>query len=738
MALPYAPYVTTYDVVVDLDETPDDRTFNGTRSNGKHVKVIGRRNVIDQRRGLCFYDCASVTIIGGHFEPPVNGFPLNSANPPKPTPGTLTFQGCGSVYLEGVVTDNKNLIVTDANISSMGANGGDAIYFAGGNSRSRYLNGNFTAQNCCFLNVRGVQTTPGGSVKAHGDVFQTGSTTMGKAGHVRFYNVTATCDYQGFFLDPQAPAAATSTTTYYPGGNAGVTFRRTNIRRFREPGSNYRLSFLFSSMTNYNSRGFPVTFDEFYCQGFTDEPIEDMIWPSNEAGSNGFTTKYRATIATEGARRYASYPGLTDAGKVVTGRIWQGAPTGGDFVTTSQVGRNYTQGTDLVAGTPPEEPDPTDPPVITPLPAGRNNLIRTENWVGGGTGTRAINATTGALSVTPANDTTRTYWRQAVAVTPGNSYAITWDLYTQTQMWRMLGTTAGGEDIIPVNVSTVPESRITFTATTPVVWFEFNRVSAGTPTVNSVRFEEIIPARAAARRLNGRSQAFSIDASAAGLRTSNGLHYVGGWFKFHYMPTAAAYLLDMAIPDAVATGGQQRARILYDPAVPKIMASNAGTSKYAENWRSTTGVLAVDEWHYVGMILAGDAGVSVVYDGTIGGTTVGTGVPEVANYLGTLQIGARVGSTPTSYANAVFGDWVWCNGFVPTNAQIAALAAGNRPTNIAGFTPTHYWRMDQTGTTEPSVTATAATLTATSAPATVTGPDYLVPPSDTVLPIIFF
>lgn len=736
MALPYSPYVTTYDVVVDLDETPDTRTFNSGTYNGRHVKVIGRRSVIDQRRGLCFFDCASVTIIGGHFEPPANGFALNSAG--GVAPGTLSFQGCGSVYLEGVVTDNKNLIVTDANISSMGANGGDAVYFAGGNSRSRYLNGNFTAQNCAFLNVRGVQTTPNGSVKAHGDVFQTGSTTMGKAGHVRFYNVTATCDYQGFFLDPQAAAAATSTTTYYPGGNAGVTFNRVNIRRFREPGSDYRLSFLFSSMANYDSRGYPVSFNEFYVQGFTDEPIEQMIWPNNSAGSNGFTTKYQATIATDGTRRYATYPGLTNAGKQVTGRIWQGAPTGGDFVTTSQIGRNYTQGTDLVSGTTPTDPGTPTPPVITPLPAGRNNLIRPENWVGGGTGTRSISTTTGALTLTPANDTTRTYWRQAVAVTPGKTYTITWDLASSTQMWRMLGTAENTDDIVAVNVSTVPESVITFTATTSVVWFEFNRVSTGTPTVNSVRFEEVIPARAPARRLNGRSQAFAINASSAGLRTSNATQYVGGWFKFHYMPTAAAYILDMAIPDAVATGGQQRARIVYDPAVPKIFASNAGTTKYAENWKSTTGILAVDEWHYVGMILAGDGGVSLVYDGAIGGTTTGTGVPEVANYLGTFQLGARVGSTPTSYANALLGDWVWCNGFVPTNAQIAALAAGNRPSDIAGFSPSHYWRMDQTGATEPSVTANAATLTATTAPATVTGPDYLVSKPDEILPCLFF
>lgn len=736
MALPYAPYVTNYDLIVDLDQTPDDRTFNGGRTNGKHVKVIGRRNVIDQRQGLCFFDCLSVTIIGGHFEPPVNGFARNSQL--GVAPGTLSFQGCGSVYLEGVVTDNKNLIVTDANISSMNANGGDAVYFAGGTSRSWYRDGNFTAQNCCFLNVRGVQTTPGGSVKAHGDVFQTGSTTMGKAGHVRFYNVTATCDYQGFFLDPQAPAAATSTTTYYPGGNAGVTMNRVNIRRFREPGSDFRLMFLFSSAGNYDNRGYPVSMTEFYVQGFdTAEPIEQMIWPNNSKGSTNFPEKYWASIATEGGRRYATYPGLTNAGKQVTGRIWQGAPAGGDFVTPSLVGRNYTQGTDLVNATPVDpnpNPNPTYP-VPVAVPAGAN-MIKAANWIAGGTGTTSISATSGYLTITPANDTTRTYLRQQLLTEVGKTYWVTWDLVTSNVMWRMLGTTENGTDILNINVSAVSENKFVFTATTTTTWLEFNRVSAGAASVGSVRCEEVTPGRATARRLNGRNQFFKFDAAAAGLTVPNSNQFLGGWVKFQILSNSTSYILDFGTPDAATSGGQQRVRVFYDPGNIKLAASTGGASLYSENSITSPGLTA-DTWHYIGVILGADRTVRLVYDATIGGTTTTTNIPEAGNFLQTLHLGSRTGTTPASFGPVILSDWIWCNGFVPTNAQILALAAGNRPAAVAGLSPTHYWTLDGTAITEDSKTGTA-TLTASTAPASVVGPDFIVPPPDEILPCLFF
>ena len=734
MALPYQPYVTTYDVVVDLDVTPDTRTFNSSVYNRKHVKVIGRRNVIDQRRGLCFFDCASVTIIGGHFEPPVNGFPINSGG--GVAPGTLSFQGCGSVYLEGVWVDNKNLIVTDANIASMGANGGDAIYFSGGNSRSLFLNGNFTAQNCGFVNVRGVQTTPNGSVRAHGDIFQTGSNTQGKAGHVRFYNCTGSGDYQGFFLDPQAAAAATSSTTYYPGGNAGVTINRVNLKRSRDPAASYRLSFLISSAGNYDARGYPVNFTDFYVQGWGTETLEQTIWPNHEAGSNNFPTKYRASYGTDAKGRYATYNGLRDAGKAVLGNIYQGAPPAGDFVTSAQVGRNYTQGTDLVSGTVDPVPEPEPPPPVTTLPPGANNLIIPANWVAGGTGTTTRNATTGALTVTPANDTTRTYYRQQVGVQIGRTYQITWELQTTNVMWRMLGTTAGSDNIVAVNVSTATENKLTFTATTTSVWFEFNRVSSGATTVGLIRFEEVPPGAASSRRLNGRNQYFRLAAGTAGLLTANANHYVGGWIKWQYLPTSGAYIADFATSDATTSGGQNRARIVYDPSVPKILASTGGATLYSENFINITAPVP-DTWHYVGMAIAANRTVRIIYDTTIGGTTSGTGTPEAANLFQTLQLGARVGTTVSSYSPILLADWIWCSGFVPTDAQILALANKNRPSNISGFDPTYYWPLEGTLITEDSVND-AATLTASNVPGTNVGPDYIVPTPTEILPLLMF
>ena len=367
-----------------------------------------------------------------------------------------------------------------------------------------------------------------------------------------------------------------------------------------------------------------------------------------------------------------------------------------------------------------------------------NNLLGP--WTPVGTGTVTVNATTGAVTITPANDSTAAIARQQIATEVGKQYAFTYELQTSAQTWRMIGTAAGIGDIVGSNVSTVNETKVTFTATTTSVWVELSRTSAGTTTTGNFRFEEVPPGQASARRLNGRNQYFNIDAAAAGLRTTNSLQYAGGWFKFQYMPPAAAYLLDWAIPNAVASGGQQRARLFYDPSVPKIAASNAGSSangnKYAENWVPSTGLTA-DTWHYVGIALAGDGGVRVVYDGTIGGTTTGTGVPEVASYLGTFQLGARTGSTPTLYAPVILGDWIWCSGFVPTDAQIQLLAAGNRPSDIADFDPTYYWTFNQTGTTEPSLGATA-TLTAPTAPATVVGPSYVVPLPAEILPLLMF
>ena len=372
------------------------------------------------------------------------------------------------------------------------------------------------------------------------------------------------------------------------------------------------------------------------------------------------------------------------------------------------------------------------------MPAGSANQIGT--WTAIGTGTVAVNATTKAVTITPANDGTITTARQQIATEIGKRYWVTYELQTSAQMWRSLGTTAGATDIVNVNVSTVSETKLQFTATTTSVWMDLARTAAGTTTVGNIRFEEAPAANPPARRLNGRTQYFKLDAAAAGLRTWNSLQYLGGWVKFQYMPTAGVYLLDFAIPDAVASGGGQRARIVYDPVTPKIFASSSGSvaggNKYSENWLPPAG-LTVDTWHYVGIMLAADGGVRIVYNGTIGGTTTGTGTPEIAQYLGVLHLGSRNGSAPSSFSPVLLSDWIWCVGFIPTNAQIAEIVAGNRPNTITGFSPTLYWPMEGTALDEPS-SAGVAVLTANTQPGQVVGPAYIVPAAAEVLPLLMF
>jgi hypothetical protein len=372
------------------------------------------------------------------------------------------------------------------------------------------------------------------------------------------------------------------------------------------------------------------------------------------------------------------------------------------------------------------------------MPAGSNNRIGT--WTAIGTGTVTVNATTKSVTITPANDGTITIARQQITTEIGKRYWVTYEHQATLQIWRNIGTTAGGTDIVNVNVSSGVENKFNFVATTTSVWMDFARTSAGTTTVGNIRFEEAPAANPPARRLNGRTQFFKLDAAAAGLRTSNSLQYLGGWVKFQYMPTAGVYLLDFAIPDAVASGGGQRVRIVYDPVTPKIFASSGGStaagSKYIENYRTPTG-LTVDTWHYVGVALAANGAVTLVYDNNIGGTTTGTGVPEVANYLTVLHLGSRNGATPSSFAPVIYSDWVWCAGFVPTNDQITAIANGNRPNNIAGFAPTFYWPLEGTALDEPS-SAGVAVLSANTQPGQVVGPAYIIPPTAEIFPLMMF
>ena len=366
------------------------------------------------------------------------------------------------------------------------------------------------------------------------------------------------------------------------------------------------------------------------------------------------------------------------------------------------------------------------------------NLIGT--WTQVGTGTATVNATTKSVTIVPANDTTPCAMRQQIATEIGKTYWWTYELQTSTQSWRQIGTTAGGTNIFNINVSTVNENKLAFTATTNSVWIELSRISSGTTTTGNHRFEEAPAGTSMARRLNGRNQYFKLDNGAAGLRTSNSLQYIGGWFKFQYVPTSMSYLLDWAVPDLTTTGGAQRARIFYDPTVPKIAASNSGSAangnRYMEDAHAGTAV--ADEWRYIGISLASDGAVKCVYHGANGGTPSGA-APDVGNYLTVLHLGSRNNTTASAFAPAMYADWVWCAGFVPTNAQLTELMGGKRVTDVTGFSPTYYWPLEGTATVESS-TAGVADLTANTTPGNVVGPAYAVPVviSDEIQPLLMF
>lgn len=368
--------------------------------------------------------------------------------------------------------------------------------------------------------------------------------------------------------------------------------------------------------------------------------------------------------------------------------------------------------------------------------AGSTNKIGT--WSPIGNGTVTVNATTKAVTIAPSGDGTPTTARQQIATEVGKTYWWTYELQTSIQTFRNAGTIAGGTNLVGSNASTVWETKLVITATTTSVWLDLTRTSTGTTTTGNHRFEEAPSGGALARRLNGRNRYFKLDNATAGFRTSNSLQYIGGWFKFQYTPTAMCYLLDWAVPDLTTTGGAQRCRIFYDPTVPKIAASNSGSAANGNRYMEDAhpGSATADVWRYVGVSLAANGAVTCIYDDSIGGTPSGS-APDVGNYLTVLHLGSRNNTTASGFAPAAYADWVWCAGFVPTNAQITELMAGKRPADISGFSPTYYWPMEGATTVESS-TAAAADLTAPDAVGTIIGPYYTVPVSEDILPLLMF
>mgnify|MGYP002712628294 FL=1 len=412
-ALKYSKPTVTSPVTIDLNAT-STRVFTSSTYQNKHLIVIPKPT-IDTAATLIFQNALSVTIIGGHFRPGSrSSYPGGG-----PGAGTFTFQGCGQVYMEGVVIDNVNIY----------DDGGDAVFCS-----AKTASTTFTAQNCHFFNVRGTQEP----ASAHGDVFQNASTNQGKHGPARFYNCTFTCNYQGLFLDPQA----TGTT---PGGQTRVELERVNIRGTASRAAGTRLIFIVFSESRYATDGYPMTMNDVWVKGNSNEDISGCIWPHNSAGNqNQFpTTKCHAVISTVGGVQQATYPGMNDTGKVVSGVIKYGDPPGGDFAPLNSVGLNYTGG-------------------------------------GGVSGAASV-ASDGTITLTGIG-TTPAYARQAITTIVGRKYRMSMNV-SGVEIGRTVGTTNGGDNVSAYSTGPIGASSLEFTATTTTTWINLQRVGVGTATI---------------------------------------------------------------------------------------------------------------------------------------------------------------------------------------------------------------------------------------------------------------
>jgi hypothetical protein len=686
--LPYSPR-TAFDLTINLGLTTT-RTFQGTSYTGKHIKVVPKV-AIDTDRGLIFDSAASVTIIGGHFRPTSRGlWPDNSLSG-----GTLNFFNCGAVYLEGVLVDNINT----GNVDAINCSGITA-------------NTTCTIQNCRFDNVQGLETD------VHGDILQTGSNNMGKTGPVRIHQVTGNGTYQGFFLDPQNSGTR-------GGGIASVSLSNVNLKR--NGTTTNRLYYFYGTATRYDTDGYPITLSNCWANPGSGQTVEhDAVWPADTAGSaNEFpTAKYRAVRGTDTVGVYASWPGLTDTGKALTGKIYQGDPPAGDFVPVDKVGLGYVQGTVLAQPANPQQPAGATDYV---------NLLRVggATWTSSGSGTVTVDPATGKITLA-ATGTDTLAVRQGVPTTVNKRYQLTWSNDTAVLVNRQIGSTEGGSNIVTPGTGVTGDNKVEFTATTTVTWISFLRSTAGTATVSSVILQEIPAGAASARRLNGLNQYFSLDAQAKLLRLSNANWFIGGFVAFTYIPAAGVYLMDFGRTDPGSTaGGAGRVRLFYDPDATKIAVSTsqlAGTN-YRENYIIKP--LQLDTWYYVGLIAKANADVQVVLGTERGASYIGTVIPSVdtSGICRLLQLGARAISPRTNFTPARYSNWIWASNWIPSDAQINALAGGVAPQDLAGFTaPTganlYHWPMSVASGDEPSIrdTATLVSNSLYASPVTVPGP----------------
>lgn len=219
----------------------------------------------------------NIVVLGGKYEPAVDS---KSA--------TLHFLNLhGSVHVEGVHIDSKN-------------SAQDGIAVAGASGKQPDV----TVQNSVIENVHGV------SEGIHGDMFQ----THGSVGDMRFYNVSGSTNYQGFFIAPQ-----------YSPTHGSADFENVNVKWI--PGGQ-AVSYQYWFLDSAQEQAYPITLKNVYTTERDGQRAEEAsVWPKGSLGDSTKAVRVGDQI---------TWPGLPYKGAITVGSPAK------DFADGSKSGLNFS------------------------------------------------------------------------------------------------------------------------------------------------------------------------------------------------------------------------------------------------------------------------------------------------------------------------------------------------------------------------------------------------------------
>ena len=339
-------------------------------------------------------------------------------------------------------------------------------------------------------------------------------------------------------------------------------------------------------------------------------------------------------------------------------------------------------------------------------------------WITAGPGT--VTNTPGRLSII-SNNVTNTSAAQAATVRPGQPHRFTYTGEERTFSHK-IGKAQEGAEYRPTSGGVLGNNVFEFTPDTATVWFQFQRQSNNTATANDLRLVDLNPVKGSARSLNGTNQYFTMDNQTYGFPMANTNFYIGGWWSFDSLPAnSGLYIYDFGR----LTGdlGVGRVRLVYDIPGNRLLASSQGSAggSYRQNYLTAPAITAGVPV-YLGIACRSDGDVfPIIGTRRTGGVVSGT-IPALQSDLGHhIRIGAKVATAASDFANGSVWDLIWHTG-VPSDTVLNALAGGQRPHQISGFTPTYHWPMVASSTKDEESITGLATLRQVGSPAAVAAP----------------